>query len=90
MSAREYFRTQEMQGSRPFRCFNCGAMMIRHFVGNCFSIGLECRRCKCKIHIECKEAIPAAMDIKPDDVEVGWKESNGSGVRMVEKWAINQ
>ena len=66
MSAQEYFRTAQMQGLEPFRCLNCSALMIRHFLSNCFELGIECRKCKCYIYIRCKEAIPAAMDVKPD------------------------
>lgn len=66
MSAYEYFRTPEMLGTKPFRCYNCNALMIRHFVGSCYEIGLECRRCKCEIYVKCKESIPAAQDVKPE------------------------
>lgn len=64
MSAKEYYMTPEMMGVKSVRCFMCNSLMIRHFLSNTFEIGLECRVCKCKIYMSCKESIPVTQNLE--------------------------
>jgi len=74
MSAKEYIRTPEMMGTKSFRCFNCGALMIRHFLSNSFMIGIECRRCKARAIIWCKESIPATQALERKEMDEEFQE----------------
>ena len=57
-----YMRTPEMMSGGPFKCFNCGKLMIRKVMGGPFKIQLECRGCKSVVTLEMKQAAPWAIN----------------------------
>ena len=58
--SKEYIRTKEMHGEKPFRCQNCSKKMITHIEGH-FRVKLDCPRCKAIVIVIMKEAVPEAL-----------------------------
>lgn len=59
----DYFETEEIQGERPFKCYVCGKMLVVDIEGE-YTIKLQCPRCKAKITVESKKALPDTLVVK--------------------------
>lgn len=60
----KYFATSEMNGERPFLCYNCGKQLISNLNGTDYTIDLRCPRCKAEIHLCLREPIPDELAVK--------------------------
>jgi len=55
--------TKAMQGSKPFRCYNCHRVLALDVQGEC-KLVLQCPRCKARITLEVPAPIPDALAIR--------------------------
>lgn len=56
-------QTKAIEGKRPFRCPWCNNQLLADVQGE-FRLELVCRRCKCRIVVECPVPLPPALAIK--------------------------
>jgi len=54
----QYFRTPHMQTGGPFRCYNCGNLLVSQIDGVGYSLELKCPRCKAEIKVKMMEPVP--------------------------------
>lgn len=59
----DFFYTLAMKGEKPFECYVCGQMLMVDIEGE-YIVKLQCRRCKTKITLETKNALPDALVVK--------------------------
>lgn len=59
-----YEQTAEMKGEKPFRCYNCGKLLILDLGGTDYELMLHCPRCKAKINVTLQSPIPDELDVK--------------------------
>jgi len=66
-----YFRTNEMVSGGPFRCYNCGKILISKVKGEGYEIDLFCPRCKATIIVKMREKLPynKTKDQEREDVQ---------------------
>jgi hypothetical protein len=58
-----YFRTGEIEGEKPFRCYVCNKYLFVHVEGE-YVVKLVCPRCKTKIVLECRNPLPNSLVVK--------------------------
>jgi len=59
-----HFQTGEMEGEKPFRCYNCNKQLLVNINGSDYTIDLTCPRCKAKITMELRNPIPEELAVK--------------------------
>jgi phage FluMu protein Com len=59
----EYFETEAIEGETPFKCYVCGKMLIVDIEGE-YTVRLQCPRCKTKITLESRKALPDTLVVK--------------------------
>jgi phage FluMu protein Com len=59
----DYFETEAIEGETPFKCYVCGKMLIVDIEGE-YTVKLQCPRCKTKITLESKKALPDTLVVK--------------------------
>ena len=59
----EYFETEAIEGETPFKCYVCGKMLKVDIEGE-YIVKLQCPRCKTKITLESKKALPDTLVVK--------------------------
>lgn len=59
----DYFETEAIEGETPFKCYVCGKMLIVDIDGE-YTVRLNCPRCKTKITLESKKALPDTLVVK--------------------------
>lgn len=63
----KYFTTPEMDGRRPFKCYNCGKKLILSIKG-IYELVLKCSRCKADISIKCGEPISEDLILRQGEL----------------------
>jgi len=56
--SKTYYRTSEMCSGGPFKCHNCGKLLIKNISGSEYELDLYCPRCRAEIKIVVKEPVP--------------------------------
>ena len=59
----DYFETEAIVGETPFKCYICNKMLIVDIEGE-YTVKLQCPRCKTKITLETKKALPDTLVVK--------------------------
>lgn len=59
----DYFETEAIEGETPFKCYVCNKMLIVDIEGE-YIVKLQCPRCKTKITLESKKALPDTLVVK--------------------------
>lgn len=59
----KYFKSREMEGERPFKCYVCKKILLTNIEGE-YTIKLNCSRCKTKITLECVDPVPSVLAVK--------------------------
>jgi phage FluMu protein Com len=59
----DYFETEAIEGETPFKCYVCGKMLIVDIEGE-YTVKLQCPRCKTKITLESRKALPDTLVVK--------------------------
>ena len=59
----DYFETEAIEGETPFKCYVCSKMLIVDIEGE-YTVKLKCPRCKTKITLESKKALPDTLVVK--------------------------
>lgn len=59
----DYFETEAIMGETPFKCYVCGKMLIVDIEGE-YVVKLQCSRCKTKITLESRKALPDTLVVK--------------------------
>lgn len=59
----DYFETEAIQGETPFKCYVCNKMLIANVEGE-YTLKLHCPRCKTKIQLDTKKALPDTLVVK--------------------------
>jgi len=65
-----YFRTNEIVKGGPFRCYNCGKILISEVKGDGYELDLFCPRCKASIQIKMRERLPYGKTKDQADREI--------------------
>jgi phage FluMu protein Com len=59
----DFFNTEAIEGETPFKCYVCNKMLIVDIEGE-YTVKLQCPRCKTKITLESKKALPDTLVVK--------------------------
>lgn len=67
----DYFETSSIDGEKPFKCYVCNKMLIVDIEGE-YIVKLQCPRCKTKITLESKKALPDTLVVKHGELVKGY------------------
>ena len=59
-----YFRESGMEGEKPFKCYNCGKLLIADLGGSDYDLLLHCPRCKAHIRVTLQEPLLDELIVK--------------------------
>ena len=67
----DFFETPAIDGEKPFKCYVCNKMLIVDIEGE-YTVKLQCPRCKTKITLESRKALPDTLVVKHGELVKGY------------------